>query len=63
MMNGAIGVTRDQIDIPELIGLSKAKNDVRKLCHETDRSMIHELEAAVIVGLCEVVGLSESVWL
>lgn len=51
---------RDQIDIPELIGLSKAKNYIRKLSHKIDSSMIHELEAAMIVGLREVVLLGES---
>jgi hypothetical protein len=60
-MNGGICVPRDQINTPELIGLSKAKNYVRKLSHKTDSSMIHELEAAVIVGLCKVVLLGESV--
>lgn len=54
---------RDQIDIPELIGLSKAKNNFRKLSHKTDRSMIHELEAAMVVGLGKVVSLGESVQL
>lgn len=60
-MNGGIGVPRDQIDILELIGLSKAQNYVRKLSHKTDSSMIHELEAAVVVGLRKVVLLGESV--
>jgi hypothetical protein len=60
-MNGGIGVPRDQIDIPELIGLSKAKNYVRKLSHKIDSRMIHELEAAVVIGLREVVLLGESV--
>jgi hypothetical protein len=50
------------MNTPELVGLSKTKNDVRKLSHETDRSMIHELEAAVIIGLGEVVSLGESVY-
>jgi hypothetical protein len=58
-VNG-INVPRDQIDIPELIGLSKAKNYIRKLSHKIDSSMIHELEAAMIVGLREVVLLGES---
>lgn len=52
---------RGQIDIPELIGLSKAKDYVRKLSHKVDSSFIHELEAAMIVGLREVVSLGESV--
>ena len=56
-----MGAPQDQIDIPELIGLSKAKNYVRKLSHERDGSMIHKLEAAVIVGLRETVVLGKSV--
>jgi hypothetical protein len=51
----------DQTEIPVLIGLPITKDDVRKLCHEGDRSMIHELEAAGIVGFHETVGISESV--
>jgi len=62
-MNGGIDVLRDQINIPELIGLSKAKNYIRKLSHKIDGSMVHELEAAMIIGLHEVVLLGESVQL
>jgi len=60
-MNGGIDVTRFQMNTPELIGLSKTKNDFRKLSHETDCSLIHKLEAAMIIGLREVVSLGESV--
>ena len=59
--NGKISGHRDQIDLPVFIGLSKAKNYVRKLSHKIYSSMIHELEAAMIVGLHEVVLLGESV--
>ena len=50
-----------EISIPEFIGLSKAENYVRKFSHKRDSSMIHELEAAVIIGLREVVIIGESV--
>jgi hypothetical protein len=61
-MNGGIWHISGEREIPVLIGLSKTKDDFRKLSHEGDRSMIHKLEAAGIVWLGETVGFGESVY-
>jgi len=45
----------------ELIRLSKTKDDVRILSHETNGSMIHKFEAAGVVGLGEPMNIGESV--
>jgi hypothetical protein len=50
-----------EIEIPVLIRLAKTKDDVRILSHERNCGMIHKLEAAGIVGLLEIVDISESV--
>jgi len=47
--------------IPVLVGLSKTEDDVGVLSHERYGGMIHEREAAVVVGLREPMGFGKSV--
>lgn len=47
--------------IPVLVRLSKSEDDVGVLSHERYGGMIHEREAAIVVGLQEPVGVGKSV--
>jgi len=51
------------LGLPVLIRLAKTKDDVRILSYERNGGLIHEFEAAGVVGFCESVNIGEAVWI